>query len=275
MMIAVLIVLVILLALFTGGDRTAKSLVTLGANAVILFVSIGIMYAGADPLIVSVITCVLVSAVTIFFQNEFNDKTRTAFISVMGILALMLILIYLFVYEGHLQGFPVTGQNHIRESNGYDGKIGMDMAMVEMAVILMTMVGAVIDTAVAVTSGTYEVARNDPELKGRELFCSGMKIGRDILSSTVNTLFFIFAGEFLIMFINFMMYYSFSVMINSKEFAQGTITIVISAIGCVLAIPAAAAMAGYRYGKKRKHEKRKDERKDQCDEAAGAEKNTL
>ena len=90
----------------------------------------------------------------------------------------------------------------------------------------------------------------NPEYEKKELILSGMKIGGSILSSTVNTLFFIFAGEYLILFINFSMYYSLEVMINSREFAEGIINIIISAVGCIAIIPAASCLAAYRFSKK-------------------------
>jgi len=250
MMILILLIIFILLAVFTGGDRTAKSIVTLAINALILFVSIGVMYLKVNPMLVATIACILVTLTTIFFQNEYNQKSKAAFISALIVIAIMLTLILFFVDKGHIQGMPVVGQNHIRESNGYEKAIGINMVLVEVAVILMTLVGAVIDMAIAVTSGIYEVVSLNPHLNRKELFGSGMKIGRDILSSTVNTLFFIFVGEYLLMFIVFMVYYSFTSMINSKEFVQGTITILISAAGCVLTIPISAFIASKKFKKK-------------------------
>ena len=70
-----------------------------------------------------------------------------------------------------------------------------------------------------------------------------MNIGRSILSSNVNTLFFVFAGEYMIMFINYMTYYSFKTMVNSKDFAQGSLAIIISAIACVIIIPVTSSIA--------------------------------
>ncbi|MDD7320436.1 MAG: hypothetical protein PUH42_05165, partial [Firmicutes bacterium] len=57
-------------------------------------------------------------------------------------------------------------------------------------------------------------------------------------------------GEYLILFINFSMYYSLEVMINSREFAEGIINIIISAVGCIAIIPAASGLAAYRFSKK-------------------------
>ena len=115
--------------------------------------------------------------------------------------------------------------------------------MVQVTVFVIVLMGAVIDAAVAISSGMYEIAALNPDIKKYDLFASGMNIGRSILSSNVNTLFFVFAGEYMIMFINYMTYYSFKTMINSKDFAQGNLTIMISAIACVIIIPVTSSIA--------------------------------
>ena len=250
MMALVLITLFIILTITVGGDRTAKTSVTTGINGFILVVSVFTIYWGAPPLLVTLIASILVVYCTIFFQNERSVKTEVAFISVLIIVLVTMLIIFVFVYKGNLAGFPTLGEHKIRPSNGYEANIGMNMNMLQVAVILIALTGAIIDTAVAITSGVYEVKRNNPGLDKIQLFKSGMRIGKEIISSTVNTLFFIFAGEYLVMFVNFSMFYSFSTMINSKEFAQGSINILISAIGCILIIPLAAYLSGVIFTKK-------------------------
>ena len=246
----VLLTIFIVLTITVGGDRTAKTSVTTGINGFILILSVFAIYWGAPPLLITLIASGLVVYCTVFFQNDRSVKTEVAFLSVVIIVIITMILVFLFVYKGNLGGFPVLGEHQIRPSNGYEPNLKMNMAMLQVSVILIALTGAIIDTAVAVTSGVYEVKRNNPNLDKMELFKSGMRIGREIISSTVNTLFFIFAGEYLVMFVNFSMFYSFATMINSKEFAQGSISILISAIGCMLIIPVAAYLSGVMFTKK-------------------------
>ena len=249
MMAWILITIFVILTITVGGDRTAKSSVTIGINGMILILTVFAVYWGLPSLPVTIIAALLVIYCTVFFQNDRSVKTEAAFISVVLILVLMLLFIFIFVYKGNLAGFPVLGEHKIRPSNGYEADIGMNMNMLQVCVILIALTGSVIDTAVAVTSGVFEVKRNNPYLEKDQLFLSGMRIGREIISSTVNTLFFIFAGEYLVMFVNFSMFYSFQTMINSKDFAQGSISVLISAIGCVLIIPVAALLSGIMFEK--------------------------
>lgn len=230
----------IALVLIIGGDRTVKALITLCGNALIISLVIMTIYWGAQPLAVILCSCTAICALTLFYQNEVNIKTKAAFISAMLISALMIMLIVLFVYHGHIQGLAGTSLHNIRETNGYYGNIGINMMLIQVSVILIALLGAVIDTSISIASGCFEVARHHERIGRKEMFLSGMRIGGEILSSTVNTLFFIFMGEFLVMFVNFALYCPVDIAINSKEFAQGVICIMISAAGCILTIPATA-----------------------------------
>ncbi|MEG0291523.1 MAG: YibE/F family protein [Anaerovoracaceae bacterium] len=245
MTIALLLVF-IFLTLLIGGDKAAKALITLGQNAVVLAFTIVAIDFGVHPILATTVSCVLISLITLFYQNEVNQKTIAAFISVIFVIGLMSFSIYLLTFRGNLQGFP-TGQYSISKSNGYMDNIGINMAYLQISVILMLLIGAALDTALAVTSALFEVHTHSSKLTLSELFYSGINIGKDILSSTINTLFFIFIGEYLTMFLQFMNYYSFGHMINSKEFAQEVISIALGGIGCVIIIPVAALIGSYTF----------------------------
>ena len=151
MMISVLCIVLVVLCLLVGGDRTAKTLMTLSLNAIVLVAVIWAISLGLPPMIVSIAAILIVICITIFYQNEVNDKTRVAFIAVIVIAAVMLALIAVFVYGGHLQGMSFVGENKIRQSNGYSGDIGVDMFAIAILVMLWTLVGAIVDTAMAVS----------------------------------------------------------------------------------------------------------------------------
>ncbi|MEG0919117.1 MAG: YibE/F family protein [Anaerovoracaceae bacterium] len=250
-MTVVFLLIFLFLTLLIGRDRTAKSLITLGFNAVILGFTITAINFGANPLVVTAIACTVIATVTLFYQNEINIKTTTAFGCVFAIVLLSGFGIYAITVLGNLQGFP-TGQYSISANNGYLAEIGVNMAFLQISVILLMVVGAIIDTSLAVSSALYEVKRNNPDLGSLGLFKSGINIGRDILSSTINTLLFIFLGEYLAMFIQLMDIYSFSEIINSKEFAEEVISIGITGIGCVAIIPLTAFVSSIFYTKQNK-----------------------
>ena len=226
-MIKVLIIVFVLLSLLAGGDRTAKSLMTTAINVTIFAVLIEVIYLGFNIVFTTTIAVILISA----------------FISVVIVLVLSSFFIAFIITHAHLQGFGIVGDVKIQPSNGYEEDIGINMRLVQVAVFIVILIGGLIDTAVAICSGTYEIIRHNPNANRSEIIESGMNIGCKILSSNVNTLFFIFAGEFMIMCISFLKFYSWGTLINSKDFTQELIAIMISAIGTVVIIPISSYVA--------------------------------
>ncbi len=240
----ILSVIFLILILTVGGNRTAKSFIALIGNAAMMICAIFAINSNIHPLPVMLVMAASVSTLSLFYQNGYNTKTVSAFISVMTVSIMMTALIFLFVFNAHIQGMPGTSHHSIRPSNGYPGEIGVDMLSLHVMVILIALMGSVIDTSLAVTSGCFEVMRHNKGLKKSEIFASGIRIGGEILCSTVNTLVFVFIGEFLSMFVTLAQFEPVHYVINSKEFSQGVICIMISAAGCVAIIPIASAMIG-------------------------------
>ena len=98
-----------------------------------------------------------------------------------------------------------------------------------------------VDSSIAISSALYEVYVNNKNLSKKELFFSGMNIGKDILCTTTNTLMFAFLGDFMTLLIWFYKgNYSFLDIINAKTFVSEIIRILFSAIGCIIVIPVTA-----------------------------------
>ena len=112
------------------------------------------------------------------------------------------------------------------------------------ASIIICALGAVMDVAMSISSALEEVHAANPSLKRKDLFKSGMNIGRDMVGTMTNTLILAFLGsEFaLIIFIysrGLTFYHLFSTAFVSME----TISGIASSIGMVLAIPLTALIA--------------------------------
>lgn len=248
-MLIILTIFFIITALAISGERTAKSIVTLTFNIIFLLVSLYAIHKGFNPFITLLIASILLCAISLLFQNEVNEKTITAFFSVVIILILMIFVINYLVHIGNIQGVSGMYNEYIRKSNGFSDNIKINMLLLEIGVVMITLIGAVTDAAISVVSGTYEVAKNMNNPTKRNILKSGINISRSILNSTVNTIFFIAVGEYLILFINFIKFYSFTELINSKSFAQGSATIIICTIGCIMVMPLSALISSIKFSK--------------------------
>ena len=76
-----------------------------------------------------------------------------------------------------------------------------------------------------------------------KLVQSGMKIGKDVIGTTVNTLLFAYLGESLLLFAYLRMQnYSIELLLNSKILFQNCISMIFGAISCTMIMPVSAVL---------------------------------
>src|SRR5699024_9251099 len=185
-----------------GGQKGVKSFLSLFINFIVIFFSIFFMMSPQiDPIIIAAISSIIITCVNLFFINEVNIKTWTAFISTLITIGLLFALIYIVTKVTMIQGF---GEEEIDEIIPiFSLYIGVDFVKIATSVMLMSTLGAIIDVAISITSPMEEIFIHNPNINRKDLFKSGVTIGKDILGSNANTLFFAFIGGYLALLIWF------------------------------------------------------------------------
>lgn len=241
MTLSIFAIIFIFSAIAIGRDGTAKALIGILGNIIVITVLIFSIWMGINEWLAIAVSCVLMTAISLFYQSENKRKNWIVAMSVLVMMIVIAAFSYIIIEAANLQGFP-TGQVSIRPANGYKAEVGVDFFVLQMGVVLIMLEGAMVDTAISVVSSMEEIVRHS-HLKPSELFESGMAVGRGILSSTINTLFFIFLGQNLVFFMFFRNEFTVESMLNSKILSQELISMLISAIGCVSIIPVAAFLS--------------------------------
>ncbi|MBI5975013.1 YibE/F family protein [Staphylococcus canis] len=236
------LILFILMMMF-GGKTGLISFVTLFLNIACLIVALICIAWGFSIYIVTFIFCIVIASLNLFVLNQFNVKTIAAFISSIGTTLLMLGSIYSSVHLGHLQGFTTEEQD---ETYVFSLNIGIDMEQFMIFTVILAVIAAVIDLTITISSPMYELHQTNPTLSQRELFQSGMRIGREILATSANTIYLALLGGGLTLVIWFFnLHYSFGHLINSKLFAQEWITILLGGISVAISIPITAIVTAW------------------------------
>src|SRR5690625_822318 len=249
--LVVLTIFLFILMLIVGGKKGVRSFISLFLNFIVVLLTVWIMMdPSANPIVLTVIACTIVSCINLFYINEINSKTITAFIATIITIIILIICIYLITKKAMIQGF---GEEEIEEIRIFSLYIGIDFVKVSAAVIIMSTIGAITDVAISITSPMREVFRHHPNISRKELFTSGLTIGRDILGSNTNTLFFAFIGGYMGLLLWFKdLSYSFGQIINSKVFSAEMITIFCAGIGIALIVPIASLINAYYLVRRRK-----------------------
>src|SRR5690606_34498050 len=72
--------------------------------------------------------------------------------------------------------------------------IELDYRSVFFAGILIGGLGVIMDIAITITVSLFELKGDNPEMSSKELLESGRNIGRDVMGTMVNVMFFTFLG---------------------------------------------------------------------------------
>ena len=249
-MIPILLIILFALLIFVGGDKGLDVVWTFFWNFITFAITVFLINLTGHPLPIALICCLVVSLLTLFYQNGYNIKTISSFISIFIVVISTILLIYSMTVRSGIQGF---GDEYfeIDESYGYMGSININMMHIVIAVSIIALIGAILDTSLSISSATYEIYENAPHLSLFELFKSSMNVGKDILGTTVNTLFFIFTGDCFTLMVYYSKTSNFSQIINSKIFNQEVLQLLFSNLGCVLIIPVTAIISSWLFTRKK------------------------
>ena len=211
-------------------------------NYFLIFIFMLLISIGFNAIVLSIIICLLVASVSLFLTNGRNIKTESSFISIFIVLLFMFFLIFFIGRNANIGGFSYES---IETIAGYSYEINYNMSDLIIAIILMCTIGTIVDTSISISTAINEVYLNNKDIKFNELYKSGMNVGKDILSTTINTLFFVFLGGILGLF--FWHYTdTLEYFINYKALCQELIELLFCFIGSILVIPITAFITSKR-----------------------------
>lgn len=252
--LVVLAGILFLLMTLIGGRKGVRSFLAIFFNFGVIMITVILMNDPIiDPVILTIIACGVISCINLFYINGVNSKTKTAFLSTIICTVILLLFIVFITNKAMIQGF---GEEEIGELGMFSLLVEVDFVKITVSVIIMSTIGAITDTAIAVSSPMREIHFHHPNISRKDLFLSGLNIGRDILGTSSNTLFFAFFGGYLALLIWFKdLSYSVGEVVNSKIFSAEMITILCAGIGVTLVIPITTWITAYFFVKNKENSK--------------------
>ena len=110
--------------------------------------------------------------------------------------------------------------------------------------VIVAGLGVLNDVTITQSSAVWELRAAAPEMTRRQLFASGMRIGRDHIASTIYTIVFAYAGTSLVVLLLLSLYdRPLLDLLTDEAIAEEVLRTLASAIGLVLAVPATTAIA--------------------------------
>lgn len=233
-----------------GKKKGIESAITLFLSFyIIFFMMIPLIYLGYSPVGVTVFTCILCSIYCVVILYGYSLMGAVNLMSMAIGFVIAAIIFYLVSLTAHLSGFnleDVEGLLLITEETGLNVH-GLLFSGVAIAAY-----GAAMDVSVSISSSLLEIKKHNSAISTKELFLSGMQIGKDIIGTMVDTLIFAFLGGSLPTVLIFISYgVAFNQLISSDYFAVEFVTSLIGTAVVIIMVPISSYVAGIVYNSKK------------------------
>ena len=176
----------IFVLLIVGKKQGLFSFVSLVFNAILLSYALDIYIHNSSQSLLWIcgISVVLFTVTSLLLANGLNEKTYAAIIATLLGTFISLLITYLVLL--------VTGEKGLRYEEMQF--ITRPYRMVFMAGLFLGSLGAVMDVAITMSSSIFGLYEKNNHISVKALIKSGMEIGKDIMGTMTNILFFAYVS---------------------------------------------------------------------------------
>ncbi len=241
--LAVIVALFLIATVAVGGKVGAKSLVALAMTLVCLFwILIPLLMKGAPTLLTVFLVCAYITVVTMVILGGVQRKTVCAALGTIAGTALALLFGLAAQSLARVDGLRLTDVEPLLQLRQTGTPLGLRGLLV--GGIVISALGAVMDVAMSIASALTEVHTVAPNRNTRELFRSGMNIGRDMVGTMTNTLILAFLGSgFALIIYLYSLGLSPYQLISSSYLTIEVVSSISSSIGVILSVPLTALIS--------------------------------
>lgn len=239
--IVVLVCLFLGLMWLVGGKKGINSIIALVFTfIVIMMLYIPMIYVGCSPFLAAVLSVILITVITHILIADLQKKSIAAMLgTVCGVVVAGLIAL-IFGKAAHITGYNVDDIETLVYI-GQNSKI--DIGGMLFSGIIIASLGAVMDVAMSISSSLHEINEKIPGISGKELFKSGVRIGRDMISTMSNTLILAYVGSGInLLMIIYAYSYQMHQVLNMYSIGIEIMSGIAGTMGIILAVPFTSAI---------------------------------
>ena len=230
----------VVLLLLIGRKKGLYSLLSIIATVtLIFFMLMPMILHGFCPIASAVLVGILSTIITIYLVGGFNSKSSSAIIGTSLSLVFAGGLSLITIYLAHLTGFAGEESMFL-----YSAHPELDFQGLLSASMIIAALGALMDTGVSIASAINEIYETDKTLTVKQLFKSGMNIGKDVIGTMSNTLILVYLGSSLplVLLSNNIDLQKF---FNLNQVATEISSAIIGSIAILLCVPLTAIISAY------------------------------
>ena len=253
MLYAIVLLFLITLCII-GGKQGFHSAVALVFTFVcIVFLFLPMIYRGISPVFAAVVVAVLTTFVTMYLIGGLSSKSVTSMIGTVAGVGISAVLAVLF---GKLTGISGYNVSDIEQLEYVGQMTNVRIGELLYAGILISALGAVMDVAMSVASTISEIHYRNPQLSRKELFTSGIRVGKDMMGTMSNTLILAFTGSSINTLVFMYVYgYSSTQITNMYSIGIEVIQGIASTMGVILTVPIVSVISAWHLKSKKQGQK--------------------
>ena len=194
---------------------------------------------GNNAVAVALVGSSVIAFIALYLAHGVNISTTVALLSTFVSLCVIGLLSWIFVAASNFTGFT-EDSSFVLSALG----VQVDARGLLLAGIVIGSLGVLDDVTVTQVSAVWELRQLQPSATRGEIYRSAVNIGRDHISSTVNTLFLTYAGAALPLMLLFAVAgQSVGAVSTSEVVATEIVRALVGSIGLVASVPISTWMA--------------------------------
>ncbi len=195
------------------------------------------LVSGSNPILVGLTAASAILFVALYAAHGLNVRTTTALVGSLAALLVTALLGWIAVRWTHLTGITAE-DDYVLVASAPD----LLLSSVVMCGIILAGVGVLIDVTLTQASAVWSSADTEPS--ARRLFAKAMRTGREHAAANVSTIAFVTLGAALPVLLLLVVYpRPLLEMLQTEQFADELVRILVASTGVVLAIPLTTAIA--------------------------------
>ena len=235
--------------LFFGHIKGLNTLISLAFTCLAVFmVFVPSILAGYNVYVMTCLTCIYVIIMTLLITSGATEKAFTTILGCTFGVAVAAILELVFQHALRLTGIIDEHSIYL----GYlDSGVVIDLKSLIFGMIVIGAMGAVMDVAMDISSALHELHYRAPDLSFRELYTSGITIGRDVMGTMANTLVLAYIGSSLCSILLLITYSSsLRELMNRENIIVELLQALIGSSAILLTMPLTSAVCSFLYTNK-------------------------
>lgn len=248
--VAVCLVLFFLAAAFFGRRKGVGALLGLALSlGILLFFVVPKIFAGGNPLVISLIGSVMIAIVSIISAHGIERRTFVALAATLLTLFAAFILSAIAVAFAGLSGGGTEEAMFLQLNYLTD----IDLQGLLLGGMVIGALGVLDDVTTAQVAAIEEIHKADPSLNFKELSLRGMSVGREHIASLVNTLALAYVGA------SFPIFLLFAIpdgpplwaLLNMEQIVEEVVRALVGGGALMLAVPISTFLAAWFFSKQK------------------------